>query len=115
VTGHVDGVGELTARGQAGPDVVLTIQAAEELIGGMVLKGSIAVNGVSLTIARLSERDFDVHLIPHTLKQTSLEAMRAGESVNLETDMLGKYVKGFLAQTQSKGVTLERLGEAGFL
>lgn len=115
VTGHVDGVGELAAMGQAGPDIILTLQAEEELIGGMVLKGSIAVNGVSLTIARLSGRDFEVHLIPHTLKQTSLESMRPGESVNLETDMLGKYVKGFLAQTQSRGVTLERLGEAGFL
>jgi riboflavin synthase len=114
VTGHVDGVGELREASQAGPDLVLTIQAPEDLIAGMVFKGSIAVNGVSLTLARLSEREFDVHLIPHTKNQTALEWIRPGEPVNLETDMLGKYVKRFLERSKP-GLTLEQLGQAGFL
>jgi riboflavin synthase len=115
VTGHVDGVGELADAGRAGPDLVLTVSAAGALIGGMVLKGSIAVNGVSLTIARLTDREFDVHLIPHTLQETSLEFLRPGDPVNLETDMLGKYVKRFLERSAPGGLTLEKLGEAGFL
>jgi riboflavin synthase len=115
VTGHVDGVGELDATGRAGPDYVLTVRAPEALIGGMVMKGSVALNGVSLTLARLSATEFDVHLIPHTWKQTSLASLRPGDPVNLETDMLGKYVKRFLERTAAGGMTLERLGEAGFL
>ncbi len=119
VSGHVDGVGTVESVGRAGPDWVLTLACSPELLGGMVSKGSIAVNGVSLTLARLDANDFAVHLIPHTWTHTTLHLLRTGDSVNLETDMLGKYVKGFMDRAAAGGrpsaLTLERLGEAGFL
>ncbi|MFO7535483.1 MAG: riboflavin synthase [Kiritimatiellia bacterium] len=118
VSGHVDGVGELLSVGRAGADWVLDIGASAELIAGMVLKGSIAVNGVSLTIARLSGDDFEVHLIPHTWSNTTLHGLKTGSRINLESDMLGKYVRAFLQKNGHAGpggLTLERMGEAGFL
>jgi riboflavin synthase len=119
VSGHIDGAGTVRSVGRAGPDWVLDIACSAELLEGMVFKGSIAVNGVSLTLARLDACSFAVHLIPHTWTQTTLHGLRSGDPVNLETDLLGKYVKGFLDRTgsggQSRPLTLERLGEAGFL
>jgi riboflavin synthase len=119
VSGHVDGVGTVASIGRAGPDWVLDIACSEDLLGGMVFKGSIAVNGVSLTLAKLDSTGFSVHLIPHTWTHTSLHLLQQGDPVNLETDMLGKYVKGFLDRSgggdRAGRLTLERLGEAGFL
>lgn len=115
VTGHVDGVGELESIGRAGADWVLNIEASAALIAGLVLKGSVAVNGVSLTIARLGPDDFAVHLIPHTWTHTTLQGLKPGRPINLETDMLGKYVQAYLRKSGSGGLTLERMGEAGFL
>jgi riboflavin synthase len=117
VSGHVDGVGSVAGIGRAGPDWVLDISCSDSLLAGMVFKGSITVNGVSLTLARLSADEFSVHLIPHTWTHTTLHLLRAGDPVNLETDMLGKYVKGFMDRAGGGAgkLTLKHLGEAGFL
>jgi riboflavin synthase len=89
VQGHVDGVGRIRARTDEG----LEIEAATELLRYCVEKGSIAVEGVSLTIAALGESSFSVALVPHTLAATTLGGASAGDEVNLEVDMLAKYVE----------------------
>lgn len=115
VTGHIDGLGTVGALEQKGADWVLEIACTDDLLQGIVPKGSIAIDGVSLTIAELRPRTFTVHLIPHTLANTSLQALKKGHPVNLETDMIGKYVQRYLGRMQgSKGVTLETLKAAGF-
>lgn len=97
VTGHVDGVGRVRKIAPLGRDWVLEVTAPPDLIAQLVRKGSVAVSGVSLTIVDLTRETFTVHLIPHTWHQTSLSALQPGDAVNLETDMIGKYVQRFLS------------------
>lgn len=92
VQGHVDGVGEVEQIRAEGDAHWLTVSFDESLAPYLIEKGSIAVDGVSLTIAALHERTFDVMLVPHTWEQTTLRALRAGDRVNLECDVVGKYV-----------------------
>lgn len=116
VTGHVDGVGILRSRRRAGRDWVLEISAERTLLEGLVPKGSVACDGVSLTIAELSNEGFSVHIIPHTWEQTALADLQPGQDVNIETDILGKYVRRLLQQNASAtSVTWESLQRAGFL
>jgi riboflavin synthase len=115
VTGHVDGQGRVAGIDRKGNDWVLEVRATAELLGGMVSKGSVAVDGVSLTIAALQPSSFTVHLIPHTWDHTSLRGLKTGDPVNLENDLIGKYVARHLERLQpSGGVTLERLRAAGY-
>lgn len=115
VSGHIDGPGNVKALTRASDDTVLEIACAAELLSGMVPKGSVAVDGVSLTIADLRSASFTVHLIPHTWQQTSLRSLKAGHRVNLETDMIGKFVRRYLEKIQPpQGVTLDKLRAAGF-
>jgi riboflavin synthase alpha subunit len=93
VQGHVDGVGRVRSVEAAGGDVRLTVEAPPEVLRYCVEKGSIAVDGVSLTIAALDADAFVVALVPHTLEQTTLGALEAGAAVNLEVDVLAKYVE----------------------
>jgi riboflavin synthase len=105
----------VSSIGQKGADWILEVTCPPELLAGIVPKGSIAVNGVSLTIAALRQSSFAVHLIPHTWSHTSLHALKTGHSVNLETDLIGKYVQRYLGRMQGdKGVTMEKLLAAGF-
>ena len=92
VTGHVDGVGTLDLRRDAGEWSTFWFRAPQELMPQMASKGSIAVDGVSLTLVDLEEDRFSVALIPHTLSHTTLGKLRQGMRVNLETDLLAKYV-----------------------
>ena len=115
VTGHVDGLGSVKGLHVKGADWILEIACDEALLAGIVPKGSIAIDGVSLTVAVLNERSFTVHLIPHTLDHTSLKALKQGMPVNLETDIVGKYVQRYLGRMRDgQGVTLEKLRAAGF-
>jgi riboflavin synthase len=93
VQGHVDGVGAISEARDDGFARVVTIAADPELLRYVVEKGSIAVDGVSLTVARVDEDSFDVSLIPETLQRTNLGAARPGTPVNLEVDILAKYVE----------------------
>jgi riboflavin synthase len=95
--GHVDGVGEVAGVRDDGFARVVTIAAPAELLRYVVRKGSIAVDGVSLTVARIDDRGFDVSLIPETLERTNLGAAAEGRRVNLEVDVLAKYVEKLLA------------------
>jgi riboflavin synthase len=92
VLGHVDGVGVVEEIRQEGESRWLTIGFQPALAPYFIRKGSIAVDGISLTVAGLGERQFDVMVIPHTWSHTSLKTLRKGDKVNLECDMIGKYV-----------------------
>ena len=92
VSGHVDGVGSVKRVGRAGDNRVVAVAAPKAISKYIARKGSIAVNGVSLTVNEVEGATFTVNLIPHTLKATNLGSLRAGDKVNLEVDMLARYV-----------------------
>jgi len=96
VTGHVDGVGKIVRWERAGRDHVLEISAPADVLRYVVLKGSIAVDGISLTVAGVTRKGFRIWIIPHTYELTALRERKVGEAVNLEADLLGKYVEQFL-------------------
>ena len=99
VQGHVDGVGVVAATRDEGFARVVTVEAEPSLLRYVVEKGSIAVDGVSLTVARVDDASFDVSLIPETLERTTLGRAEIGRVVNLETDVLAKHVEKLLAHT----------------
>ncbi len=99
VQGHVDGLGVVAGSREDGFARVVTIEAAPELLRYVVEKGSIAVDGVSLTVARVDDTSFDVSLIPETLERTTLGRAANGTPVNLEVDVVAKYVEKLLAHT----------------
>jgi riboflavin synthase len=96
VAGHVDGVGAITERRDEGANLVYTITAPPELLRYVIEKGSIAVDGISLTVNRVDAAGFSVAIIPHTATETTLAGKHAGARVNLEVDMIGKYVEKLL-------------------
>jgi len=115
ISGHVDGIGAVNRRQAKGRDWILRVTCGTELLRGMVLKGSIAIDGVSLTITELDEHSFAVALIPFTCEHTALGALNKGDTVNLETDLIGKHVRRTLETEQAPTpLTWERLREAGF-
>ena len=97
VTGHVDGLGQIIRWERAGKDHVLDIAAPPEVMRYVVHKGSIAVDGMSLTVAAVQRKSFRIWIIPHTYEVTALRERKVGDRVNLEADILGKYVEKFLA------------------
>jgi riboflavin synthase len=99
VTGHVDGLGRITRLEKKGHDTQLVVEVPSGLGRYLVPKGSISIDGISLTVADVSGDVFDVWLIPHTLTHTNLSTKSGGDSVNLEFDQLGKYVEKLLAPT----------------
>lgn len=98
VSGHVDGIGRIRTRRQDGDAVMLVIEAPKEVLRYCVPKGSITVDGISLTINDVSDRSFTVCIIPHTAKVTTLGVKQEGEWVNLESDLIGKYVERLLQE-----------------
>jgi riboflavin synthase len=98
VTGHVDGIGKIKRREKSGADFIFEILAPPDVMRYVILKGSIAVDGISLTVAGVGKKSFCVWIIPHTMAATVLRDRKAGDAVNLETDMLGKYAEKFLAK-----------------
>ena len=101
VTGHIDCVGEIIRWERAGADRALEIAAAPELLRYVVFKGSIAVDGISLTVARVRKKSFCVWIIPHTYQVTALRERQVGDAVNLEADIIAKYVEKFVAPRKS--------------
>jgi riboflavin synthase len=97
VTGHIDGLGRIRRWEQAGQDYLLEVAAPADIMRYVVFKGSIAVDGISLTVAAVRRRSFDLWIIPHTREITALGERTVGGAVNLETDMLGKFVERFIA------------------
>ena len=100
VTGHVDGMGRLAAKVQEGDWVTSRFTAPPQLLAQMASKGSVAIDGVSLTLVDVTPTEFSVALIPHTLAHTTLGSLAVGDGVNLETDLVFKYVDRWLAARQ---------------
>lgn len=119
VSGHVDGTSEVLSFEKEGKDYVLKIRMIKELRPYFVTKGSIAINGVSLTLVELDKYCFGVHLIPLTLNDTMLGTLKSGDIVNIETDVIGKYVysmmQNYMQNNNSNSVTMEKLFNAGLL
>ena len=118
VSGHIDGVGKITGISPEGNAVWYTISASERILDGIVEKGSIGIDGISLTVAKVTQSSFSVSIIPHTRSNTTLSSKQVGDMVNIENDMIGKYVKKFfLAKDKQKesNITEEFLGKYGFL
>jgi len=99
VTGHIDGIGRIEKWERIGADHVLDIAAPNEVMRYVVSKGSIAVDGISLTVARVKRKTFRVWIIPHTCRMTALRDRKVGEAVNLEADLIGKYVRKFVTSS----------------
>lgn len=118
VTGHIDGQGTFLSQKPEGQAVVLTIGAEESVLSGIVEKGSIAIDGTSLTVMDVGSDSFRIGIIPHTGGHTALLTRPIGYVCNLETDMIGKYVQKFLqkaeAQPQKSNITMDFLRENGF-
>lgn len=97
VTGHVDGLGKIIRWERAGKDHVLDIAAPADVMKYLVFKGSVAVDGISLTVAAVQKKSFRIWIIPHTFEVTALRERKVGDAVNLEADILGKYVERFIS------------------
>ena len=120
VSGHIDGTGTIASQKREDNAVWVTVRAPAALLRYIVEKGSIAIDGVSLTVAAVDETSFAVSIIPHTGAQTILLDKKAGETVNLECDVIGKYVEKLLApyaptdEAAPSGITMEFLAQNGF-
>lgn len=120
VSGHIDGKGKITEIVNEDIATWITIEPPYELLKYIVLKGSVAIDGISLTVAEVDEKSFKVSLIPHTKGETTLFSKKVGEEVNLEGDIVGKYVERLffmreVEESKNKGVTEDLLREAGFI
>lgn len=117
VSGHIDGTGIISGKKQEGNAIRLFITTDTPLLRQMIEKGSIAIDGVSLTVITVEQSQFSVGIIPHTNSQTILLDKKIGDSVNLETDVIAKYIQRFFeysTQQQEKPLTLAFLKENGF-
>ena len=115
VAGHIDGTGTIRSMQPEGNAMLVTISATPELLRYVVEKGSIAIDGISLTLTDVTETAFSVSLIPLTVKDTTLGKKKVGDAVNLETDILGKYVEKLINHKLDGGLTKASLLENGFL
>ena len=120
VSGHVDSVGKIIAKDQNDIAIIVKISITPETGRYIIKKGSIAIDGISLTVVEATDTWFSVSLIPHTAKMTTLGYKRVGDSVNLETDIIGKYVEKLLMPKSSEptppksGITMDFLAQHGF-
>jgi riboflavin synthase len=116
VTGHIDGVGRILRREREGIAWIFTIHAPPEVARYLINKGSVAVDGISLTVVEARGEEFTVSIIPHTAAVTTLGFKGPGDTVNLEADLIGKYVAQFLqAQKSERGFDVSFLSEHGFI
>jgi riboflavin synthase len=115
VTGHVDGIGTIRNRKQAGEYTFYTFEAPAEILRYIVQKGSIAIDGISLTVVDLNHGSFSVAIIPHTANATNIGGKGTGDMVNLEVDIIGKYVEKLLGKRDPDSHLMELLKEKGFV
>lgn len=117
VTGHVDGQARVVEKTRQGNAWRFGFKVEADLAALLVAKGSVAIDGISLTVNEVGDERFTVMVIPHTLSQTTLAARQTGDLVNIETDLIGKYVARLVAPGTLKpsGVTLDLLAKSGFL
>ncbi len=123
VSGHIDGIGTVKLKEKTGNAIIFTIEVPESLSYYMIKKGSVAVDGISLTINNCGRNRFDVSIIPHTAKLTTLGVIKTGDLVNIETDMIGKYVERFVRRSHDidnpkepgKSLDMQFLAKTGFI
>lgn len=122
VSGHIDGIGILMQRKSVGNAIFITISAPRQLIRYMIHKGSVAVDGVSLTINALGPESFEVGIIPHTAGLTTVGFKQPGSPVNIETDLIGKYIERFVTipgdsktAEGKKEIDIAMLAKSGFM
>jgi riboflavin synthase len=123
VSGHIDGTGTVTRKKSMGNAMVVSIKVPEFILYYMIQKGSVAVDGISLTVNHCGKESFDVSIIPHTSELTTIGFKKTGDVVNIETDMIGKYVERFVMgkhQDEKKkdaenSLGMEFLAKSGFL
>lgn len=115
VTGHIDGTGKITGIKKDGNAIWYTISAGPRILRYIIEKGSVALDGISLTVAAVTDRDFSVSVIPHTMAETNLSAKKAGDIINIENDCIGKYVEKLLEPYSGhSGITMDFLRQNGF-
>ena len=120
VSGHTDGIGTVSAIRQDDIAVWYTISASPSILRYIIEKGSIAIDGISLTVATVTDIDFSVSIIPHTAAQTTLSRRKSGDIVNLENDVIGKYVEKLLQpavttpKTEASSITMDFIEKYGF-
>lgn len=120
VSGHIDGTGEIISLKDEGNAILMKIGAGEDIVGHIVEKGSVALDGISLTVASVSDSDFTVSLIPHTRQVTNLSSKGIGSIINIENDVVGKYVEKFVSRqsneekTSKSNITMDFLMKNGF-
>ena len=118
VSGHVDGLGEVLTIKEASRSIQLVIRAPEELKHYIAMKGSICIDGTSLTVNKITNKDFEINIVPHTQQQTIIKNYKPGTKVNLEVDLIARYLERLLMKqddTTGNGITLETLAKAGFV
>jgi riboflavin synthase len=120
VSGHVDGVGEVTSIETIAETWVMTIRAPDELARYIAVKGSITVDGTSLTVNKVNGAEFELTIVPHTLQETIISEYRKGSKINLEVDLIARYLERLIlgekaAEAGAEGVTLSMLESAGLL
>ena len=118
VSGHIDGTGTISNIRNDGIAVWYTVSAPPKILRYIVEKGSIAIDGISLTVAKVTDSDFSVSIIPHTAACTVLSHRKTGDTVNLENDIIGKYVEKLMKPAEEKcsgGVSLDMLARNGFI
>lgn len=120
VQGHVDATGKFLGATQSGDFWTVRVGFPREISKYLIYKGSVAVEGISLTVANLTDDSFEIAVIPKTWKQTNLHALKTGDAVNLEADMIAKYVERIMLYGQkttekTEGVTMEKLSALGFV
>ncbi len=121
VSGHIDGLAMIARRQKKANAIIISMEAPEHICRYLIEKGSVAVDGISLTINKCGKNDFEVSIIPHTASLSTIGFKQVGEQVNIETDMIGKYVERFLyspaeKETEQKsGIDKEFLARMGFL
>ena len=117
VSGHIDGTGTVTDKKNDGIAVWYTITADPQILRYIVEKGSVALDGISLTVAKVTAESFSVSVIPHTAEVTTLSKRKTGDKINIENDIIGKYVEKLMkpAESSSGGISMGFLAENGFI
>ncbi len=117
VSGHVDGLGEVLSIKEESRSIRLVIRAPAELKHYIAMKGSICIDGTSLTVNKITNTDFEINIVPHTQQQTIIKNYKPGTKVNLEVDLIARYLERLLTKQEDateNGITLEALAKAGF-
>lgn len=115
VTGHVDGIGTIVERGKEGDSLKLVIEVPLSLIRYIVRKGSVAMDGISLTVNEQRDNTFTVNIIPYTVSRTTIGEKNLRDVINIETDVIGRYVENFLKKAPNSGIDVDFLSRYGFL